>query len=327
MNIITLPDDTKKLLLSTLMKLPSPYKDLENFLLDIYPIFANLPKGILKEIFHFARFPDSDGVILLKNFPVDSTLPPTPMDGYPSMMKQTFVTEACLLGLSQIVGEPLGYKSEKSGQVIHDVVPVEQGGYTQSNQGYKVFLNFHNDAVYDDSGFYHVSNPDFLILFCVKSDPKGEAYTYYADARDICNKLTEHDKIILRSPLFKMNAPSTYSREQVSGQVVYSKDLPIISGSEQYPEISIAANGVKPLTNEAEKAFEHLKEICGRSDVSRKVHLQPGEVLLLNNRKGVHARTEYTATFDGHDRWLQRTYIRHSIWDIRYRWTGQNRVH
>ena len=47
--------------------------------------------------------------------------------------------------------------------------------------------------------------------------------------------------------------------------------------------------------------------------------------LLINNRKGVHARSSFTARYDGEDRWLQRTYVRRSLWSIRYRVTPENR--
>lgn len=49
---------------------------------------------------------------------------------------------------------------------------------------------------------------------------------------------------------------------------------------------------------------------------------------MINNRKGLHARSQFTARYDGRDRWLQRTYVRRDHWSIRYRATsGSRRVH
>ena len=50
--------------------------------------------------------------------------------------------------------------------------------------------------------------------------------------------------------------------------------------------------------------------------------------LVICNRKGLHARSEFPARHDGSDRWLQRTYLRRSLWSIRYRKVpGDRRVH
>lgn len=71
------------------------------------------------------------------------------------------------------------------------------------------------------------------------------------------------------------------------------------------------------MTDEANAALEALAEVCGRPDVSQKVFLRPGEMLLINNRKGAHARTAFPARYDGTDRWLQRLYARRSLWELR----------
>ena len=53
-------------------------------------------------------------------------------------------------------------------------------------------------------------------------------------------------------------------------------------------------------------ALEAVAQVCGQPDVAQGVYLQPGQTLLINNRKGAHSRTPFTARFDGTDRWLQR---------------------
>jgi L-asparagine oxygenase len=62
--------------------------------------------------------------------------------------------------------------------------------------------------------------------------------------------------------------------------------------------------------------------------VASVVRLKSGQALLINNRKGLHARTRFGAGYDGRDRWLQRTYIRRTLWNIRGRAeAGSRRVH
>ena len=66
-------------------------------------------------------------------------------------------------------------------------------------------------------------------------------------------------------------------------------------------------------------ALEAVAQVCGQPDVAQGVYLQPGQMLLINNRKGAHSRTPFTARFDGTDRWLQRLYVRRSLWELRKR--------
>lgn len=322
-----LPEEDRAELAAALERFADPSEDIDSALAELYSLFARLPSPMLRAILDFARYADSPGMMLVGNLPVDREVPPTPTDGGPSRLKRSFVSEACLLGLSQLLGEPIGFTTEKQGRVVHDVVPVESGRFTQSNQGSSVFLEFHTDTVYDDSGRFNATNPDFLVLLCVREDHKRQALTYYADARSICAAFDDEDLALLREPLFRMHAPSTYCREFAGGSEVLSDPVPIISGPSHLPEICIAANGVRPLTPDASRAFARLEAACRRDDVAQAIHLMPGEAMLVNNRKGVHARSEFAARFDGTDRWLQRTYVRRSLWEIRHRCTGNGRVY
>lgn len=321
-----LADEVRDKIGGELVSLPNPVADIDLSLARLRVIFAQLPIEQLQGILDFGRHVDTAGVGLVRNLPVDPSLPDTPVDGEPSGTKQTFVAETVLLGLSQLLGEPVGFTTEKSGRLIHDVVPVSAGARSQTNQSSHVFLNFHNDIVHDEIGRYDVSNPDFLVLNCVRQDRDKQAVTYYADARDISRALDPEVAETLRSPLFRLNAPGSYIRDVAKGAEVLSDPVPVISGPASCPEIAISANGVRGLTPEAEQALQDLQRVC--REVAHQVKLEPGTALLINNRKGLHARSQFPARHDGRDRWLQRTYIRRSLWTIRYRGLpGDRRVH
>ncbi|MFJ9041627.1 TauD/TfdA family dioxygenase [Streptomyces sp. NPDC102406] len=320
---IALPDAVRDALAERLAALPDPNIDIDRSTAKLLQIFATLPTELLQQILDFGRHVDTPGVALVSNLPVDAVLPDTPSDGGPSTDKTSFVAEGVLLGLSGLLGEPMGVLTEKAGQLIHDVVPVPGGSKTQTNQGSEVFLNFHSDIMHDVIGRYDVANPDFLVLSCLRADHEGIAGTFYADARDISAALPPATLETLRSPLFRLNAPGSYVRDVADGQEVLSDPVPMISGHTSYPEIAISANGVQPLTSGAREALDTLQEVCGQ--VAHSVRLRPGQALLINNRKGVHARSTFTARYDGQDRWLQRTYVRRSLWNVRYRVTDDNR--
>jgi L-asparagine oxygenase len=323
---IVLADEARDALAGELLPLPDPVTDIDRSLAVLHAVFARLPVEQLQQILDFGRHVATPGVALVRNLPVDPSLPPTPVDGLPSRHKRTFVAEGVLLGLSQLLAEPVGFTTEKDGRLVHDVVPVLAGAATQTNQSSHVFLSFHNDTVHDPAGRYDVPNPDFLVLNCLRQDVAGEAVTYYADARDIAGSLPPGVAEILRQPLFQLNAPGSYVRDVAGGAEVLSDPVPVLSGPLAAPEVVVSANGVIALTPDASQALADLQRACRQ--VAHQVLLTPGTALLINNRKGLHARSEFFARHDGHDRWLQRTYLRRSLWTIRYRATpGDRRVH
>ncbi|MDN3294955.1 TauD/TfdA family dioxygenase [Streptomyces ficellus] len=323
---IDLSDRVRDVLGAELAATPDPSRDIDRSMARYHQVFAQLPVETLQQILDFGRHPDTPGVGYVRNLPVDERLPDTPRDGGPSPDKDTFVAEGVLLGLSGLIGEPVGFMTEKNGRLVHDVVPVEGGAMTQTNQGSSVFLNFHNDIVHDPSGRYEAAGPDFLVLSCLRADHEGVAGTYYADARDICRAVDAGTLDILRSPLFRMNAPGSYVRDVAGGAEVLSEPVPMISGPEAFPEVTAAANGIRPVDDRARSALDRLQAAC--REVAHEVFLRPGQALLINNRKGLHARSRFTARYDGRDRWLQRTYVRRNQWDIRYRAAvGSRRLH
>lgn len=39
------------------------------------------------------------------------------------------------------------------------------------------------------------------------------------------------------------------------------------------------------------------------------VRLEPGDLLVVDNRRAIHGRSAFPARYDGFDRWLQRMYV------------------
>jgi L-asparagine oxygenase len=324
--LVRLSNESHDALLNRFLHYGNPLLDIDRVLLAIYRSFAELPDNLLGPIRDFGRYPNLPGAMLLRNLPVDPVLPATPTDGRPSPHKSTFVSECVVLGLSQLIGEPIGYTTEKEGCLVHDVVSVRSGERTQTNQSSTVFLSFHNDTTYDPTGYYNVSNPDFLVLLALRKSPDERGRTAYVDARWLTDKLGADVVSTLRRADFLLNAPGTYCRDHAEGADVWSNPVPLIQGPSEAPEISVSANGVKPLTAEATAAWRALQEICQEEGIAFRALLEPGDALLIDNRKGLHAREPFTAEYSGSDRWLQRCYVRRSSWILRDRITSDRRV-
>lgn len=306
-------------------QLPSPYDDAELHLVKTTrAMYQHLPEELLMAIKRFAKDPAAPGFMVLDNLPVGE-LPATPVNGELPLERKDYVAESVSLGLGALIGDPIGYKWEKDSILPHHVIPMKGGEYTQSNQGSKVFLSYHNDMVYDESLTYNQFNPDFLVLFCAKPDPKGQAETRYSDARTILSKLSELEVERLRQPVFRMASPSNYSRLLSAEGVKWSNPQPIITGTDEYPEIALGANGVVAVDQDDQVLLDKLYEICNDPDVYTGIRLKQGQVLLVNNRKGVHARTVFEPCGTADERWLIRANVRTDLWSMRHRIDGDFR--
>lgn len=323
---VVVAPDARDAMASGFADLPDPYVDGLRFAASVFPGLWRIGEAVVAEVFHFAVGPDAPAALFIDGLPTDATLPPTPADGEPAARRESYVGEAVTIGLARLLGEPVGYATEKSGRILHNLVPVRGAEQTQSNRSSSVFLSFHNDSVYDESEYFHVYNPDFLVLYGHRADPAGHAKTLYISARTIIENLAAADLEILRQPLFRMAAPSNYTNLLRNGEKVWSRPMPIIFGPETLPEIAVGANGVSPLTPQAESAFARLQVLCQRADLHSAVTIGSGQALLVNNRKGLHARTPFVATYGANERWLLRANVRRDVWSMRSRWTGAGLV-
>src|SRR5580700_342474 len=102
---LVIPEPTRAALQDDLGQLGSPFHDIEDFLVSLYPLFAKLPRHVLTTLRSFGNNPGAPGFLLVDNCPMDDELPPAPADGRRSGIKSTFVSEAYLLGLAQLLGE------------------------------------------------------------------------------------------------------------------------------------------------------------------------------------------------------------------------------
>jgi alpha-ketoglutarate-dependent taurine dioxygenase len=63
----------------------------------------------------------------------------------------------------------------------------------------------------------------------------------------------------------------------------------------------------EPIGARATEALKRFGEALGRC--RRTLVLNPGEMLIVDNRRAVHGREPFTASYDGTDRWLVRILV------------------
>ena len=300
--VFDIPTESRARLLNAMAGLPCPYKHLDTHCNASYTaISSQLPPSLIADIRDFRSNSHAPGALLITGLPLDPVLPLTPTNGERSTQKLSFVSEGCLTGIATLIGEPLSFASEKNGDLIHNICPVQHSETVQSNESSKVDLSLHVENAYFDD------RPDYLALCCLRQDHKGEALTSFVDVRSVLSHMSLTDRAELQKPVFIVPSPPSHHKA-MSGEK-WSSPRPLFKNPEN-PKLLCRFPGMKAFGPEAQKALAKFEETAHRSDVVRHIALQPGSILLLNNHRVAHGRSYFQPRYDGTDRWLQRIYIR-----------------
>jgi L-asparagine oxygenase len=304
--VVSIDAETRARLGRELTDVPSPYLHFEDALLAIEPIFARLPLEIRRVIRRFQTDPDADGALLIRNLPTDPELPETPRLGKRPEGKATFVSEGCALGIAQMLGHVFAYASEKDGEMVHQLAPVRGREDAKSNESSGIDFGPHTEC----GGLPMV--PTYLLLYCLRPDQGGSAATYFEEARDLLGLLDAGTIEALQKPEFQMRVPYSFT-----GVDAWSAEGAILRGPLSQPELWYDRDGMRGVTPEARAALERLDAAAADPRVQRAGVLQPGDIVVLDNRKTVHGRKPFTPKWDGKDRWLHRVYIHRDLWEGR----------
>jgi L-asparagine oxygenase len=301
----TFSPDSSQAIADRLVRLPNPMRNLDRGLALARKIVGSLtPIQIVKLLQEFKSDPAAPGTMLLRGAPVDRFLPRTPSDGRPSSEKKTFVSEYVLLWIAQELGEAFAFAEEKDGNLVHDVAPNPKKQTSHSNEG-TYDLGYHNEVALSKY------RPDYLALLCLRADHEGKAVTRSADIARALPYLGSQVIDDLRRDEFLLKAPESFG---TSGE---AHKVAVLEGPIEYPEVRVNFDRMEGATKRARQALSKLAEVFARPDVMCQSKLRPGDLLVVNNRKTVHARTAFEAHFDGRDRWLQRIYAASTLWPMR----------
>jgi L-asparagine oxygenase len=139
--------------------------------------------------------------------------------------------------------------------------------------------------------------PDILSLACVRGDP--EALTYVLPVQTLRHHLTEDEQGLMRTPLWMTGIDLSF---QMNGQASERGPMPILTG----PNLVFDQDLMKGVTEDAEKMIEKVVAIYYRHRLSH--CLVPGDILLLDNRRAVHGRSQFHPAYNGRDRFLIRCF-------------------
>jgi L-asparagine oxygenase len=244
-----------------------------------------------------------DGIMLLRGLPLDDPLPPTPLAGaLPGSWRELTLSTAIQLMVMSVIGDVLCYADEKDGRLVQDICPVPGAENRQENTG-SCLLELHTE-----DGF-HPNKPHFVSLLGLRSDHARRALTLAAGIRTVLPRLDARHVRVLWEPEFRIRLASSFVG---SGPAAYSAPLPVLTGLPGDPDLCVDFHATEPLSAAAAAALEALRQEMLGALVG--AVLEPGDLLVVDNRKAVHGRTGFSPRYDGEDRWLRRCF---AVADIR----------
>ncbi|MEA2603269.1 MAG: L-asparagine oxygenase [Acidobacteriota bacterium] len=279
-----------------------PLDDFEAFFAEARLLFHEMPRRLRRSLVEFAKGGNADGVLLLRNLPCDPELPPTPNrpDQGPQRprrpRKATCASELWMCCVAAALGEPVAYLQEKQGNLFQDVFPTPQNADKLSSESSSILLDFHTEIA------FHPYMPEYLLLYGLRQDPDKQARTIFSSVRRFFHLLPPGDRDTLFCDLFRSGVDYSFGNvEELKGA---GPLVSILYGDRLDPFLRYDLDLMVGQTPEAQRALQVVRELVNQ--VKRDVVIEPGSLLVLDNRRSVHARSGFTAYYDGRDRWLQR---------------------
>ncbi len=273
-----------------------PFGDFEAFFAEARLLFHEMPRRLRRALVEFAKRGNADGALLLRNLPQDPALPPTPTRSGEAARKATCVSELWMCCVASALGEPVAYLQEKQGNLFQDVFPTAQNADKLSSESSSILLDFHTEIA------FHPYMPEYLLLYGLRQDPDKQARTIFSSVRRFFHLLPPGDRDALFCDLFRTGVD--YSFGNVGELKGAGPLVSILYGDRLDPFLRYDLDLMAGQTPEAQQALQVVRELVNQA--KRDVVIEPGSLLVLDNRRCVHARSDFKAYYDGRDRWLQR---------------------
>jgi L-asparagine oxygenase len=257
-----------------------------------------MPLAVIQSIRGLLHGETAHDALLFRNVvPSTPELEPTPSSLYHSPRHaKTRLRELVLLGVMSLLGEPFTFASLYGGRIVQDVVPVRGAEDEQTSGGSKAFLEWHVEDAFS------ADRCDYFGLMCLRGEET--AATRIAAAKNLL--LGERHRAVLREDRFVI-VPDIGHTLEGAGQGTLT---PVLSGPESDPEICFDSVYMRPSDDRDSVGREALECVASAIMRAGAGHtLKPGDLLIVDNRRVMHARTPFNPRFDGSDRWLMRAMV------------------
>lgn len=235
--------------------------------------------------------------IRIRHVPIGNNRVPTPLAEFESSDKRDFVSETFLLATAFGLGFPYSYANESNGSLVQNIFPVKKFAKLQSSKG-SVELTAHTELSCTQDP------PDFLLLLCLKRG-KIQAYTGIISLEEVVRSLDSRVQKALRKKIYKTEIDPSMRRPGQRG--IESKIFSVISRQYGLDRYQYDVDFTKSDHAEGADALGALRDAYRRFE--RRIWLQSGDLLVINNKRAAHTRGAFQPKFDTTDRWLQRMIV------------------
>lgn len=199
---------------------------------------------------------------------------------------------------------PMLYTNE-SNSMLRVVAPRNSSHHEVSSQSPYNDLDWHADAAYRPMFNKHNGlspMPDFLVFGVIHKGHHDIPITYITIA-DIIKHLDESDIKIAMEPQFIVQSPDSFSDK------VYIEEIPLLERKSDGAFCSrINLQNTTSTSDNEKNLLEKIRTITELSYLKQKVGIEPGDIVILNNKTTLHKRDRYTTAWDGKDRYMIRNY-------------------
>lgn len=254
----------------------------------------------------FAQFRNA---LLIKGLCRDDAPPPAPYTGH-SRFSDIPTTLMNLFGIIHLMGGySFAYTTENDGRLVRDVVAREGAADEESSQGWTSNLPWHVDGAYRPlteealAAKMNLSPAPRWLAFAVIYNAQRIPLTV-ASLDEIVERMDRQEIAALARDEFDVHSPASFGSPLVtSGVAILLPD----GGGGYFSRFN--QNKCFGRTSAARSALEGFSRALSLPDIRHCIDLEPGDIIILDNWRSLHARSAYVPRWDGRDRWLLRSYV------------------
>ncbi|MGY2288773.1 TauD/TfdA family dioxygenase [Pseudomonas sp. SDO528_S397] len=257
---------------------------------------AKLDQAIESTILNFRLFGNKKGFLHLENLAIGD-IPPTPKSRA-GLQKTCHISEQLILKATAMLGDPIGYVQESNGAIINNFFPQKIHSKEANSDSYDCELELHTENA------FHAVSPDYLLLLCLRQDPGANAATFISSIDGIRDILSADDIQYFHEE--KYNFLSDYGATEKNCRIDIGQKQTVLYGDPESPFFRFDPQFMVARSSHAQLKLDTLRKAAW--EVAEPVRLKAGDLLIIDNRKTAHARSAFSASLDGSDRWIQRTF-------------------
>jgi Fe(II)/alpha-ketoglutarate-dependent arginine beta-hydroxylase len=211
-----------------------------------------------------------------------------------------------------LLGDVFGWFTQQEGHIVTDLVPMRGFDNMQVGAGSEVELAWHTEDA------FHPLRADYLLLACLRNPAR--VATSVASVSDALAVIESPSAALFR-PCVTIQPDAAHLAElrallalsdgahSTEPDWMHPQPVPVLTGEADNPWLCIDPAYMETLPDD-EEGSGAVRELCAALDASLvDVVLQPGDILIVDNRRVVHGRRRFKARHDGSDRWLKRVNI------------------